>query len=355
MLTRLLHDPSTTVARYAAEALRALTPALFKGDKARAADMATQLWQVAMQRNQEPGGVELEAACIEALAPLRDQSLVLPLMRLLDPQEAARTRSAALHALGELGDPNTDDAIRNWLAQEPEASAGLTRWTHWERPGASAPTPTALYGIFGPRSSEPDKTVRERAWQVFQALLPSAPKQLLNNWAARLLKEPEQRISVLAELNRKLLQDRDLENLAISQENTGDTYLKLRQPAQATAYFQKALEYYESQHVENQVTEHLVGELMSSYLSSRQYPEAAKFAQKMISANRSQQQTMGSMIVQATDALRDAAAQTPDGNDKADAMRLIDEALKMNPPLAASYQDDLRSIQKELQQKPGSQ
>jgi HEAT repeat protein len=355
VLRKLLHDPSFAVATAAAEGLRALAPALFKSDANAAHDLATELWSIYQQRANEPGSPEFQAACVEALAPLRESSLVLPLTRLLDPDQTEHMRAAALHALGELADPNTDDAIRGWLGQEPDPTVRLDAIDALGKTGSFGADADALYSFFGPQSTERDPTVRDRAWTVFQGLLPGAPKQVLNQWVQRLAREPEHRLAVLLELDRKLAADNDQENLAPAEENTGDTYIKLGQPDDAAKFFKKALDYYQQQHVANVVTEGLVTEYMNALLKAKKYPDAARFAEQVISANRADQQTMGQIIVQEADTLRAAADQNPSGTDRADALRLIGEALKMQPPLDDSYQDDLRNLQKELLQKPSPQ
>lgn len=354
-LRKLLHDPSLAVAAAAAEGLRGLATALYKSDINAAHDLAMELWSVYQQRANEPGSPEFQAACVEALAPLREPSLVLPLTHLLDPDQTEHMRAAALHALGELADPNTDDAIRNWLPQEPDATVRVDAIDALGKTGSFGADADALYSFFGPQSTERDPTVRDRAWTVFQGLLPGAPKQVLNQWVQRLAREPEHRLAVLLELDRKLAADNDQENLAPAEENTGDTYMKLGQPDQAAIFFRKALEYYQQQHVANVVTEGLVTELMNALLKAKKYPDAARFAEQIISANRADQQTMGQMIVQEADTMRAAADQNPNGTDRADALRLIGEALKMQPPLDGSYQDDLRNLQKELLQKAAPQ
>jgi HEAT repeat protein len=353
MFRRMLKDPSAAVKRAAAEALRSLGAAYYKADPAGAHQLALELWSLYQQRAKDPGSSELQAACIDAIAPLHELSLEIPLVHLLDPDQSERVRAAALRALGDLGDPNTDDPIRTWLGQEPEPSVRLDALDALGKTGTFGADADALYGFFNTRTSEQDPTVRDRAWQVFQALLPTASKQALNNWAStRLQNEPTYRLAVLLALNAKLLQDRDLDNLAISRQNTGDTYMKLGQPDKAAHYYGPALDYWQGQNVSNEVTDTLVSAQMTALLKSRQYSDAATFAAKMIAASSQQQNTMGPLIVQEADALRDSAAANPNTPDAVDARHLIDEALKMKPPLDNSYQDDLRNIQKELQQKP---
>jgi HEAT repeat protein len=356
LLRPLLNDPSPAVARAAAEALRALGAALYKADLNSAHALALQLWQLYQREAGDPATADLQAASIEALAPLRESSLALPLVRLLDPDQSDRVRAAALRALGGLGDPNTDDAIRTWLLQEPEPSVRLAALDALGKTGSFGTDADALYGFFKPTSNEQDPQVRDKAWQVFQALLPSASNEVLSDWEKRLEREPEHRLAVLLALDAKLQQDHKLDDLPSFQENTGDTYTKLNPPdwAQAAVYFRRALDYLLSQNANNVQTESLVSELMNALLKSRQYADAAKFAGEMISRSPAQQQTMGSLIVQQADALRDNAQTNSDAAARADALRLIDEAMKMQPPLLDSYQDDLRNIQSQLQ-KPAPQ
>jgi HEAT repeat protein len=349
LLQQLLNDPSPQVARAAAEALRSLGAALYKADPNAAHALATQLWQLYQRQAGDASMADLQAASVEALAPLHESSLALPLVRLLDPDQSDRVRSAALRALGGLGDPNTDDAIRTWLLQEPEPSVRLAALDALGKTGSFGTDADALYSLFGPKSTEQDPQVRDKAWQVFETLLPSASKEVLNDWEKRLAREPEHRLAVLLVLDGKLQQDHDLVNLAITEENTGDTYTKLNPPdeAQAAVYFGRALDYWQSQNANNETTESLVSELMNALLKSGQYADAAKFAGQMISRSPAQQQTMGSLIVQQAEALANSNAA-----DRADAQRLIDEAMKMKPPLLDSYQDDLRNVQNQLLQKP---
>jgi HEAT repeat protein len=357
LLRPLLNDPSPAVARAAAEALRALGAALYKADPNAAHALAVQLWQLYQRQAGDPATADLQAACIEALAPLHESSLAQPLVRLLDPDQSDRVRSAALRALGGLGDPNTDDAINKLLTEEPEPSVRLDALDALAKTGSFGTDADALYGFFSPKSNEQDPQVRDKAWQVFEALLPSASKEVLSDWEKRLAHEPEHRLAVLLVLNGKYQQDHNLDDLASTEENTGDTYTKLNPPdeAQAARYFRRALDYWQSQNADNVTTDSLVSELMNALLKSGQYADAAKFAGVTISRSPAQQQTMGSLIVQQADALREAAQTNSDAAARADALRLIDEAMKMKPPLLDSYQDDLRNIQSQLLQKPPPQ
>jgi HEAT repeat protein len=354
LLRKLLSDPSLSVQRAAVDALRTLGPAYYKADRDGAHDLALQLWNLYQQRAKDSGTGDLQAACIEAIAPLRESSLVLPLVRLLDPDQSDPMRAAVLRALGDLGDPNTDDAIRTWLLQETQPTIRLDALDALGKAGSFGADAEALYSFFKPDTTEPEPAVRERAWQVFQALLPTASKEMLNAWAgSQLLKEPNHRLGVLLELNRKLTADRSLEDLALQQQNTGDTYLKLEPPQydQAAKYFQSALAYWQGQNVSNEVTENLVTQLMNSLLKSQQYADAARFAEKMISSSRSQQQTMGSLILEEAERLQNSTDAASSSADHANALNLIDQAMKMKPPLDGSYLDDLRGIQKQLRQK----
>jgi HEAT repeat protein len=354
LLRRLLTDPSITVQRAAVDALRSLGAAYYIGDRDGAHALALELWSLYEQRSKEPGTADLQTACIEALAPLHEESKSVPLVRLLDPEQTEQMRAAALHALRELGNPNTEDGIRNWLPSETVPSVRVEALKALGKTGSFGADAETLYSFFKPGTGEQDASVREWAWTEFCALLPTASKETLTNWATQLSKEPVHRLAVLTELDRQLAVDKDLENLAVQQENTGATYVELDPPRydQAAKYFQSALDYWQSQNQNNQQTELLVTQLMTALLKSQQYAQAARFAEKMITSSRSQQQTMGALIVQEVEGLQQDTKNP--AASAANALKLIDEATKMKPALDSSYLDQLRGYQKQLQQKaPG--
>lgn len=355
LLRRLLHDPSLRVAAAAADSIRSLGPAIFKGDPKRATEIAQELWALYQQHSQEPGAVDFSVTALQAIGPLRDTSLVIPLTKLLDNAQPERIRGAALRAIGDIGDPHAFDPVNLWLGQEPSPNVRIDAIDALGKTGSFSDDAITLYGFFGPRSQEPSSEVRQRAWLVFQNLLPTASKESLATWAQRLNGDPARLIDLQQALNSKLQKDGDLEQLAYSQQSTGETLLRLNRPQDAVTNFQAALDYWEGNKNDPSVTDRLVGQLMDALLQSRQYQQAAVFAGKEIAANRAQQETMGSKIENEADRLLGDADKKNDTAELKDALNLISEAMKIKPALDQRYQLHLTATQKQAQERLGAQ
>lgn len=353
LLRRLLHDPSLHVAAAAADSIKSLGPLIFKADPRVAADIAQELWKLFEQYNQQPGGLDFSVSALQAIGPLRDTSLVISIMKLLDNAQPEKIRSAALHALADIGDPHATDTIILWLGQEPSPNLRMDAIEALGKTGSFTDDADVLYGYFGPRSQEPSAEVRQCAWIVFQNLLPTAPKQALVEWASRLHGDPQRSIEVQQALNAKLQKDGDLEQLAPSRQTTGETLMKLNRPQEAAVSFQAALDYWEGKKVESSVTDLLVGQLTDALLQSKQYQQVAAFAGKQITANRAQQETMGSKIENEADRLFNEGDQKNDTTELRDALNLISEAMKIKPPLDDRYRDHLTATQKQAQDRLG--
>ena len=328
--------------------------ALSKTDPRQAVEAAQEFWLIFQQQAGNAGAIDLQIACIDAIGQLHNTSLEIPLMKLLDPNVADRVRGATLRALGDLGDPNAADTINQWLTQERDPANRLDAIGALGKTGSFGEVAQTLYSFFAPRTSEPDAAVREQAWEVFQSLLPSASKQLLAEWAQTLIGDPQRRVSVLLALNAKLLIDKDLEQRAYSQQTTGETYLKLGKPEDAAINFSSALDYWKQKKVESVVTEQLVQQLMNALLQSKQYAKACAFGAEAIGNNRAQQETVGSIIGGEADRLYTQGDANNDVGALKDSQALINESMKMKPPLDSRYRDHLDATLKSVQQRLAS-
>ncbi len=355
LLRRLLHDPSLRVATAAAESLKTLGKLMYAADPRLAHEIAQELWELVQRGGQEQGAGDLTAAAIEAIGPLRDPTLLLSLTKLLDRDQSERTRSAVLRALGDLGDPHAVETIIRWLPEEPSPAVRLDAIDALGKTATFGEAADNLYRYFGPRPEEQNAEVRQRAWVVFKSLLPGAPKQQLFDWSQRLISDPQRRIEVQLALNAKLLQDKDLEPLALSQQATGDTYMKLGRPDQAAVNFRAALDYWKAKGAESSVTEQLVGQLMDAHLQSKQFKQACTFASEEIAANRAQQETMGSKISNEADRLYTDGDRKGDTAELKDALALISEATKIKPSLDERYRDHLTATRKQVQERLGGE
>src|SRR6185437_11304336 len=185
-----------------------------------------------------------------------------------------------------------------------------------------------------------------------QEKLPTATKiEVLNRWASDFQNEPEHRLPVLLELNKRLPLDVRWEDLAISRQNTGETYMQLKDPAKAAVEFQAALDYWQKQPVANPVTAQLVSQLMTALLNSKQYEAAATFAARQIARDPRQQTILGPMLRNEAETLKDVGINDNDPQKLNAALRMIDAVLNMQPPLVPRFSDDIRRFQQEIQEK----
>jgi len=350
-LRQLLHNPSIRVATAAVDALKGLSPLLLSENPPLAREVAAELWQAGMQRGAEPGGIDFRAATIEAVGSLHARELVKGLLDLLNAANDERIRIAALRALGDIGDRNTSFPIAQWLRNEPSPAARIEAIKTLGSTTSFEDAAVTLYDFMQP-ATEPDKAVRDKAWVQFQSLLPSATNlEVINRWAANFQNDPSRRLPVLLSLNEKLQQRMQWVDLAASRQDTGDTYIKLGDPAKAALQFSQALDYWQQAHVANQVTIQLIQQLFNAYLAARDYKKATDFATKQIALDKSLQTLFGSTLVNEANRLRDVGDRDNDNQKLQDGLNLIDAALKMQPPLADHYQADLRQFQQDITQR----
>lgn len=359
-LMQLLADPSTRVRVAACDALRKLGPEIRKDPK-----LVASVTAALQNLIKSPNG-DTRAAAVGALVPLGDSRVQKLYLELLDLRETPRTRIAALEGLRELADPQTDNRVIRWLSAEPEATVRLAALDAFAKVGSFA-FHAELYRYTDP-ATEPDRSVRDKAMEVFVALMPTATDRQLRDYAEQFRKQNafNQRLSVLL-----ALADKDqkatppaLDDLAAQRENIGQTFMQIGnsylrnaavgapqpEPAtaafvQAAAYFRQALDYWREQGGPALTTEGLVKELMDSLLLSRQYPEAAEFARATIAKEPAQQQTVASKLANRAEDLLDA---TPP--NVRDALRLSLESLKITPPLDELYRQRLQKVKVRAEQ-----
>lgn len=338
---KLLSDSSIEVAEAAADGLKQLGPVLRDKDPRLAGQVGRELLNMLEQRTGDPQTADLRVAAIDAMAALRQESLLGTFSRLLNLREPMLVRRAALRALGELRDNRAADPIARWLDEEPEAGV--------REAAVIALGDTATFGFaevlyrrMEPRvESEP--SVRNRAWLIFQSLLPTATPEQLADWAHRFRADPEKQLQIYLELVNQLVKIKQEQELALTRENIGAIYMQLGRPAEAATYFGSALDYWKGQKKEGIITVRLIESLMESRLKARQYSEAREFAEQTVREDPSHQQTMGTKIRAEAETLKNAG-------ELDNALLLIEEAKKMDPPLPDLYREQLQKIEKEIRQ-----
>jgi len=337
-LLQLLKDPSERVRIAAANGLRSLGAAI-KPDNVLGKRVIGALQDFINDKGNEG---EVKAAGVEALVPLADPSMLGLFTNLLPAdRETPAVRRAALAGLKELGDRRVANNVFN-LTTDKDESVRLAALDAFTRVG-NFDYSERLYNLTKP-TEEPDASVREKAWEVFQKLLPMASLDQLRDYAelfrksANATQDPQERdqamnrrLAVLLEQADRDQKNADLADLAAQRENIGDAYVQLHQPEKAVPYFQQALDYWLQNNARGVETVKLIQELMDALLDGKKYAEAAKFADTTIARNPEQQRIVAARLVTRAQDLLDPQEPQP-GQPKPpssprDALQLANDAL----------------------------
>ncbi len=354
-LIDMLHDKHPETITAAARAISgdaaARATAADLGSKLRASDPAkadqvcVDLRHIVDTSN-GPGTDEMRAACVSALATLRDKQSFDLFRQLAQPGETSEVRQAALRGLGNLGDTHADETVADQLDDKDrrvryEAAVALQ----------TVATPNQAQFIFQrmkhtPADDDPDKDVGDALWIAFQNLYAKESPDDLNRWATDLADAPDKRLVTLQRLGDALAAAHDDKGVAQTEQTIAEAMVAVKPPryADAIASLDKALDYWRGAGKgDSDQLEALIGARLDDTLSAGQYDDATKFAAKQIAADKIYQQAVGSRIKNKAEEL---SAKSP-----ADAKALIDAALQMNPPLDGRYVDQLHTIQAEMKQR----
>jgi HEAT repeat protein len=259
---------------------------------------------------------------------------------LLRDSESISTRIAALRGLGELGDPRAGDAIVRLLT-DPENAVRLQAVRNLSRLQGATVYAENLRRLLDPQI-ERDASVRDQTWVVLQSMLPNLPKEQLQQWSDRFRQDPDRRLLVLKALSEKLVAARLEDELAGTNQNIGETLMRLNRPEEASTYFDIALAARKQQRtVPGAVIDMLTAQLLQSYLQARRFDAAVTFASASIRENEQKQFIMGLEIRKEIDRLRAAKEFEP-------ALALVDASRRMQPPLAQQYQDQITELEADI-------
>jgi HEAT repeat protein len=346
LATMLLTETSPRVITAEAAALAKVGRDLGRTEPVLARRVTDRLRGIAQNRNL---AADLRVAALDALGALQYEGLLELAQSLLLQQTdpSAAVRQAALRALGAAGAAdaaNSSEVITQALREETREPS--VRWAALDALGrvGSLPEHGGLLLNYTRPSTEAEESVRLKAWETFQAMLPRATPDQINNERRGLKSDPGKLAVVLEELCRKLEQSprsEDREDLANFRVELGEVYAKL-DPVKAVTNFRAALDHYFRAGAGENVTVPVIEQLIRAYLSAKDYNGASRFAEEMIRRDAAHQETVGPAIRNEADRLRTE-------NDARGATQLIDAALKMDPPLDERFRNDLRMIRQELQ------
>lgn len=346
----LVTETSPRVIAAAAAALARTGRDLLRTDPALARRALDRLRDIARNRN---ASADVRVAALDALGALQDPELPALAQNLLavnQPDPSVLVRQAALRALGALNGPaaaESAELITRTLRNENREPS--VRWAALDalaRVG-NLPEHGGLLLEYTQRQVELDENNRLKAWESFKAILPRATPAQLNRERATLRGDAGRLAVVLEELCRQLEQSprqNDKEDLANFRVELGEVYMRQDppQPAKAVTSFRAALDYYFRRGAGESVTVPLIQQLMGAYLATTDYVQAVTFAEEMLVRDQRLQDIVGPAIRNEADRLRQ------NNERRRAAMQLIDEALKMNPPLEERFQRDLQLIRQEI-------
>ena len=354
LATLLATETSPRVIAAAAAALARTGRELARTEPALARRATDRLRDIAGSRN---ASADVRVAALDALGVLQDPELPALAQNLLavnQPDPSVPVRQAALRALGSLNGPAASEsaelitrALRNESREPSVRGAALDALA---RVG-NLPEHGGLLLEYTQRQVELDENNRLKAWDSFRAILPRATPAQLNRERATLRGDPGRLAVVLEELCRQLEQSPrqdDKDDLANFRVELGEVYQRQDppQPARAVASFRAALDYYFRSGKGESVTFPLIQQLMAAYLAAADYAQAVNFGEEMLNRDQRLQDLVGPAIRNEADRLR-----KNNENPRA-AVLLIDEALRMKPPLDERFQRDLQQIRQEVAPAP---
>jgi len=186
---------------------------------------------------------------------------------------------------------------------------------------------------------EPVEEIRNTAWRALESVFPLLSKQQLNVWADWFKNDAPRKLIVLEALAAQQLRDREEDDLATTRTNIGEMQMEQKDYRRAAESFRLALEYRKQRGVQLAALENLMIDRMKALLLAKDYPAAADFARQMIAENQQNVPTMGGLIWNEAQRLRDAG-------DLQAALDLI--AATKNIQLSTRHQEQLATIEKEI-------
>jgi HEAT repeat protein len=350
-LVKLLSDDSLDTAKAAAESLGDLAQDKLPTDPVLSQQAADALKNAAIAREGTPGSDDFRAACINALAPLKNSQVVAELLdHKLDnsgKEESPGVRSAMIAAMGELNDPKLNARIVVALndyspAVQKQAIDALKE----SREAASEAGPVGDLVKFDPARGQ---EVSDEAWIFMQSIFPSLNERQLSDWVNKLQGDPSRQLIALQALKQKQQNPSQQSELAVTDTQIGGAYMALQQWGDAAANYRAALVIYDQLPNINSYraeVETMVARYMQSLLNDDQYAQAVDLAKQRITRDPDEQHDMGELIYTKAQQLVDSGKGKPD--DIAKAKQLIDLATKMVPKLDDKHQDLLNALAQQI-------
>jgi HEAT repeat protein len=341
-LLKLLHDPDPSVQR---QAIQALTDA---GPKIRDNRELARLTGMELKKLYDalplpPAPSDMRVRLIGAMVPLGLEELLTDTFYpILNERrdETAEMRRLAVKAIGIINKPGSEVVVRDRL-NDP---ANSVRWAATNVIG-NMPNAAKQYAqqLCDMATSDPDPSVREEAWKAVQSALPELAPQQLQAFADR-FNSPDgkpRRILILQELKRQLLKAQRIEELASTDQSLADALKDIGDYSAAAQEYAQALEYHKTRNDSPAIISTLLVRRLEALLKAKQYGDAVAFV------SESSKEQASSLTLLAPQ-LKNYAEVLKNEGKLDDALLLIQEAYKMDPPLPEIYTRQLKSLETEI-------
>jgi HEAT repeat protein len=353
-----LSDSSMHVAMTAAYWLGELAAPLRNNNPQQADQITAELWKAQNNQinNRDKDAIAFRAACIEAIGKLKDPKLDESILRLGEQaQEPVGVRVAAYRALASTHNRRASIRIARDIQNENPANkeVRIAEVNALAATGKFEEEANFLYDLT--QSTEPDPQVRAAAWDAFKTLLPTATDfSTLTDWSARLSNDPARQLAVLDTLTEKLKEANRMNDWAPAEQNRGAALMALAQhdPStaalthynQAATAFLAAVDFWNKSGQQVAALPGLAKQAIEALLEAHDYSRACTFAADQLKVTPLLNQFLGPEIRDYADRLVSDGKANRDPQKLRDAIDLIEQATKIDPPLEKPVLSDLNQF-----------
>jgi HEAT repeat protein len=354
-LMSMVTDKNPVTATAAARAVAGrLGESLHEKDPAAAAKDSRQLRAIFTAQPAPPPPLPAasdayRSALVAALAALADPDSYNCFQTVLEnASESSDVRTKALRGLGNLKDTKANILVGDELDDSNDRVARLEAAKAFATTAKITDADNLYNHMMGLKTgnfTESDPSVMEAEWVAFQALFPQMSIDGLQKRAQDFKNAGDypKRLATLLVLGARLEAARRDEDVALNRLNIAAALMSVTppRPHEAVENLQKSMDYFNGPGKASgnapMTMESLVSEMITDLVADRQYAAAAAFGARQIRDNGEYYRTVAP-------ALRDAARALLKAGDKKGASALVNEILKMDPPLYGSVLDDIKQV-----------
>ena len=344
-LIALLDDRSPIVVKAAADALNSIGKQLQENQPDKATVAAAKLKQIIDSSAGKANLQEVRESALEALVPLHRPEMLDQFVKLLRREESTRIRRAAVRGIAGVGRKEDADAIAPFL-DDSDKAVQLDSIKAIGQLGASEFAPKLVSRINGGTS---DESIKQAAWESLQSFVNDLKPNQLQRHADELRAQPSKRAFLLKELAEKQIQDKQMADWAITQQNIGQCEMELGDfDAAATAYQQALNQVSSDAKAPEGTVATLLRSRMNAILRGGRFSDAKQFASEWIRKDPDNQLTFGPLIRTEVERLLAEAEEKKNNEPLTRALGLIAEARKIDPSLTRQYQEQLTSLESDI-------